>query len=266
MNVIEWLRNTVGAGAIPELAVPVDQGTGPVVILVHGIASSHVTFDNLVPLLTEHHRVIAFDLLGHGDSPTPADATYTIEEHVQALAAAIRALKLREPFTLVGHSMGGLISTRYAATHPSGVDRLILAGPPIYPVPSAIGDARVRSRVTAYLRGYEFLRTNKTFTIRNAALLGRLLPIPNVLEISDRNWDAFVLSLENCIEKQTVITDLAEVRVHVDVVYGAFDAFIAQGGFAVVEKMRHVTMHRVEANDHLIRKRLARVVAQVIED
>ena len=68
-------------------------------------------------------------------------------------------------------------------------------------------------------------------------------------------------SLQNCVESQTVVGDLARVRVPVEVVYGTIDAFIAPGSLTVIEAMRHVTMHRVEANDHLIRKRLARVVA-----
>ena len=42
------------------------------------------------------------------------------------------------------------------------------------------------------------------------------------------------------------------------------DAFIAPGSLAVIEAMRHVAMHRVEGNDHIIRKRMARVVAAAV--
>ena len=54
------------------------------------------------------------------------------------------------------------------------------------------------------------------------------------------------------------MSDVASLSVPVDVVYGALDAFIAPGSMTVIERMRHVTMYRVEANDHLIRPRLAR--------
>ncbi|MGN6425306.1 MAG: alpha/beta fold hydrolase [Leifsonia sp.] len=245
----------------PLLHIAGDEGEGPVVVLVHGIASSSVTFQNLVPLLEPTRRVVSIDILGFGRSPAPADARYTIEEHEAALASTLRSLRLREPFVLVGHSLGSLIVTRYAARHPGALARLVLVGPPIYGSPAAIGDRRVRSRVSAYLRAYEFLRANKDFTIRNARILARLLPIKGVFEITERNWTPFVRSLENCIEQQTVVSDLARVRVPVEVVYGTLDAFIAPGSLAVIETMRHVTMHRVEANDHIIRKRLARVVA-----
>ncbi len=71
-------------------------------------------------------------------------------------------------------------------------------------------------------------------------------------------------SLQNCIESQTTVTDLAQVQVPVDVIYGAQDQFIAMGTMRVIERLRHVAEHRVELNDHLVRPCLARVVAAVI--
>jgi hypothetical protein len=103
------------------------------------------------------------------------------------------------------------------------------------------------------------------FTIANAARIGRLLKITNVFEISERNWDAFVKSLQNCIESQTTVADLEAVQVPVDVVYGSLDQFIAAGTIRVIEKLRNVTVHRVEVNDHLVRPRLARAVAAAID-
>jgi len=170
----ERTRTLFGRGA-PILHVAGDEGDGPVVVLVHGIASSSVTFQNLVPLLEPTHRVISIDILGFGRSPVPPDADYTIEEHVASLHATLRALKVRE-FVLVGHSLGSLIVSRYAADHPAGITRLVLVGPPVYGSPNEIGDRRVRSRVSAYLRAYEFLRANKEFTIFNASVLARMLP------------------------------------------------------------------------------------------
>jgi hypothetical protein len=134
----------------------------------------------------------------------------------------------------------------------------------VYVSPSAIGDPRDRAAMGLYLRAYEFLRTNKQFTIRNAAILARLSPIRNVLEVSERNWSAFVLSLENLIESQTTISDLAAVTVPVEVIYGTLDPFLTPAGLRIIEQLRGVTVHKVEANDHIIRKRLARVVATAI--
>lgn len=248
----------------PLLHLAGDEGEGPVIILIHGIASSSVTFEKLVPMLVDEHRVISIDLLGFGESPSPEGATYTLEEHVGALARTIDSLKLREPFVLVGHSMGSLIASRYAATRRRRLTKLVLVSPPIYVSPSAIADPRDRAAMGVYLKAYEYLRSNKAFTIRNAAMLAMLSPIKNVLDVSERNWNAFVLSLENLIESQTTISDLAAVRVPVEIVYGALDPFLTMGGLRIVEQMRGVTMHKVDANDHIIRTRLARVVAKAI--
>lgn len=241
-----------------------DEGDGPVIIFLHGIASSAATFSGVIPQLADRYRCISFDLLGFGESPTPPLSTYTIEEHVDSIRATIHSLKLHAPFIVVGHSLGSLLGARYAATHPSRVSRLVLVSPPLYVPPSQIGDPLVRARVGAYLRAYEFLRTNKEFTMATVDTLRRLFQLEDVLELSERNWRAFVLSVQNCIETQTTVTDISSVRVPIDVVYGSLDQFIAPGTLHIIEQMRHVTMHRVEANDHLVRKRLARRLVQVI--
>src|SRR3712207_5410976 len=128
---MSWLDRWRRRGA-PPLHVAIDEGAGPVVVLVHGIASSSVTFENLVPLLTDRHRVVAIDLLGFGESVAPPDAEFTIEEHVDAVSRTLYALRLPSPFVLVGHSMGSLIASRYAATNPKRVRRLVLVAPPVY--------------------------------------------------------------------------------------------------------------------------------------
>jgi len=254
-----------GRRRAPLLHVATDAGSGPVVILVHGIASSSETFRHLVPLLVPRHRVIAVDILGFGRSPAPEDCEYTLEDHVASLAATIRSLKLHEKFTLVGHSLGSLIGSRYAAENGRRVSGLVLVGPPVYLSPADIGDPRVRGRVAAYLRAYEFLRANKDFTLANASIISRLLP-KGIFEITTKSWTPFVKSLEHCIESQTVVSDVAGLNIPVAVVYGSLDAFIAPGSMTVIERMRHVRTYRVEANDHLIRPRLARTVVRAIEE
>ena len=58
----------------PLLNVDSDVGEGPVVVLVHGIASSSATFERVIPMLSDRHRCISLDLLGFGGSPAPDDA------------------------------------------------------------------------------------------------------------------------------------------------------------------------------------------------
>lgn len=248
----------------PLLHVAEDVGEGPVVILVHGIASSAATFRRVVPQLTSKYRCISLELLGFGGSPAPEGATYTIEEHVASLRATIASLRLTAPFILVGHSLGSLLSARYAAQNPAQVSRLILVSPPVYLSPMELADPVARAQVSLYLRVYEFLRSNKDFTMATAATISKMLGLGSALEVSERNWSAFILSLQNCIESQTTVADIASVKVPIDVVYGALDQFLAPGTMRIIGQMRHVTMHRVEVNDHLVRPRLAKELVRVI--
>ncbi|WP_395640264.1 alpha/beta fold hydrolase [Pseudolysinimonas sp.] len=256
-----WLRSLLRRP--PLLHVAGDAGDGPPVVLLHGIASSSVTFEFVVPLITSRHRAVSIDLLGFGASPAPDDAGFTIEEHVAALHRTLRKLGLKR-FVLVGHSMGALIATRYAATYRTRVTRLVIVSPPVYLTPSEIGPAFDRAAMGGYFRVYEFLRANKDFTIRAAAGLARLSPIKNLLDVTETNWRAFVLSLEKSIESQTTVSDLVSVQAPIHLVYGALDPLLHPAGLRIVENLRNVTTHRVQGVDHVIRPRMARVVATAV--
>lgn len=256
-----WLRRLLRRP--PLLHVAGDVGTGHPVVLLHGIASSSVTFEYVVPLVEGRHRTVSIDLLGFGGSPAPVDAEYTIEEHVASLRRTLRRLGLRR-FVLVGHSMGALIATRYAATYRRSVTRLVLVSPPIYLTPAELGRPGDRTAMGLYFRLYEFLRANKEFTIRAAAGIARLSPIKNLLDVSERNWNAFVKSLEKAIESQTTVSDLVEVRAPVHLVHGTLDPFLHPAGLKIVANLRNVTEHKVQGVDHVIRPPMARVVATAV--
>src|SRR5690606_19083285 len=250
----------------PLLHVAQDVGSGPVVVLIHGVASSSITWTNVIPLLENQYRCIAIDLLGFGGSPMPPGAEYTLREHEAALARTIRALKLREPFVLVGHSMGGLIAPRYAARHPSRVKGLVLVSPSIYTAPDALSHERDGVVQQFCPRAYRWLRVNPDFTIRNGGIIGDMLASPRAMDINERTWVPFVKSLEPTIGSQTTISDLAAVRVPVEIVYGDLDEFSSPGGMRIAERLRGVTVTRVRGATHLLGKRLARAVARAVEE
>ncbi len=234
------------------------------VVLIHGIASSSVTFQNVLPLIVDHHRAICIDLLGFGGSPIPETGEYTVDEHVAAIHRTIRTLRLRHPFTLVGHSMGALFAPRYASRFPREVGAVVMVSPPIYLSPAELSQPLDRIRQDFYLRAYKFVRTNQRFTLRNAAAVERLLSIPKAMDITERTWVPFVKSLEHAIESQTTISDLAALRVPADIVVGDLDEFSSPGGLRIAERIQGVTVHRVRAADHLIAPRMAAEVARVI--
>lgn len=107
------------------------------VVMLHGISSSSKTYDSALAYLEgttslKDIRFVTFDLLGSGESPKSDKLKYTFEEQLEALNNSIDALKTDGPIVLVGHSMGCLISIRYADLHRRKVRELILISPPIY--------------------------------------------------------------------------------------------------------------------------------------
>jgi pimeloyl-ACP methyl ester carboxylesterase len=101
-------------------------GSGPVVVLVHGIASSSETWGRVMPALAERVTVVAPDLLGHGGS-TKSAGDYSLG----ALAAGIRDLLIElghDRATLIGHSLGGGVVMQFAYHFPDRCERLVLVG------------------------------------------------------------------------------------------------------------------------------------------
>jgi len=248
------------------LHVASDSGRGAPVVLLHGIASSSVTFEYVIPQLTDRRRVVALDLLGFGRSTAPASTQFTIDEHVDAVARTLEHQNVATPFTLVGHSLGALISLRLATRFPKMVGHLVLVAPPVYLPSDTIADPVERVRMDAYLRLYDFMRKNRDFTTSAAQAMERISPIRNLVDVNESNWRAFSLSLEKCIESQTTVADIAQVRCAIDVIYGTLDPFLAPAGLRVIERMRGVATTRVEGVDHVIRPKLAKALVKVIDN
>ncbi|MGH9101888.1 MAG: alpha/beta fold hydrolase, partial [Acidimicrobiales bacterium] len=111
----------------------VERGSGPTLVLVHGVAGSHAIFDPLVPLLADDFRVVAVDLLGYGSSPKPAGIDYTPGLHVRAIRQTLARRSIPPPYCIVGLSMGVDLALEYARTWPAEVASLVGLGFPYYP-------------------------------------------------------------------------------------------------------------------------------------
>ena len=119
---------------------PAPRGTAaPPVVLVHGLGTSDRWWAPTIPVLAEHQRVLAVDLVGFGRS---AHQPVRLDAAADQLAAWAVAIGL-ERATWVGHSMGGIVVTDLAARHPDVVERLVLV--------SAAG-LPISQRVTRHLR------------------------------------------------------------------------------------------------------------------
>lgn len=95
------------------------EGSGPPLILIHGIGASRHSWDGLVRELRGEFRCVGYDLRGHGLSPKPAPP-YTLDDLVEDLEALRRELGI-ERAHFAGHSLGGMIGPAYARRYPERV-------------------------------------------------------------------------------------------------------------------------------------------------
>lgn len=101
-----------------------DEGRGEALLLVHGMAGSSVTWREIAPRLADKYRVIAPDLLGHGNSSKPR-TDYSLGAFAVGLRDLLDELGV-ESATVVGHSMGGGIAMQFLYQHPDYCRRLVL--------------------------------------------------------------------------------------------------------------------------------------------
>lgn len=87
------------------------------VVLIHGVGMNHSVWAPQIDALTKHFQVLAFDMLGHGESALPA-AQPTLAEYAAQLERLLDVLKI-DCAHVVGHSMGALVALEFALLHPA---------------------------------------------------------------------------------------------------------------------------------------------------
>jgi pimeloyl-ACP methyl ester carboxylesterase len=101
-------------------------GSGPALLLLHGIGNNCRTWSGVIDRLAESHTVIAPDLLGHGNSDKPR-GDYSIAAYANGMRDLLSVLDV-EQATVVGHSLGGGIALQFAYQFPERCQRLALVG------------------------------------------------------------------------------------------------------------------------------------------
>lgn len=110
-----------------------DEGQGPVLVLLHGVASSLHTWDGWTEELKDRYRIIRIDLPAHGlTGPDPKLERYQIGYMVDKLDKFLNKIGVRKA-ALAGNSLGGYIAWNYALHRPDRIEKLILIDAAGYP-------------------------------------------------------------------------------------------------------------------------------------
>jgi pimeloyl-ACP methyl ester carboxylesterase len=118
----------------------------PPLVCIHGLSGNAHNFDYLAPHLAQDWHVVALDVRGRGDSAWGPPGEYNHQVYINDLVGMLDYLKISR-VTLIGTSMGGIISMMFAGGYPDRAERLVLndIGPEIDP----IGLGRITTYITS---------------------------------------------------------------------------------------------------------------------
>lgn len=109
-----------------------DEGQGPVVVLLHGSGNGACGYSNFkgnYPALVQAgYRCILPDLVGFGYSDKPADVEYPLSFFVECVQQMLDAIGVAR-YTVLGNSLGGAVALGLALEHPQAIERLVLMAP-----------------------------------------------------------------------------------------------------------------------------------------
>ena len=138
----------------PPLSIHVEEmGSGPVLLLLHGLGGSSYAWRHVAPRLAQRHRVIALDMRGFGRSDKPFDLAYS-PAHQAAVVRAFIKLQNLSRITLIGHSYGGMIALLLSLDRriePHRITRLVVIDAPVFPQRFSAGVSFLRKPVLPYV-------------------------------------------------------------------------------------------------------------------
>jgi len=124
MGIASFRSSIDPAGASPDLPFYIERGSGPPLVLVHGLMVTGEMFEPMLDDLSARHRVIVPDLRGHGRSrglPPP----YTVSQLASDLAGLLDHLGIPSA-PMLGYSQGGAVAQQFALDYPQRCEKLIL--------------------------------------------------------------------------------------------------------------------------------------------
>jgi pimeloyl-ACP methyl ester carboxylesterase len=244
-----------------------DEGTGPTLLLVHGLAGQMHNFTySLLAKLRHDFRVVILDRPGSGYSTRPANASATISAQARIISGFCKELKLGRPL-IVGHSLGGAIALGLALNYPGQVAGLALLAPVTHRperVPPPFDGLVIASPLLRRLIAWT-LATPLSITNRERALATLFGPEPVPHDFAVRGGG--LLNLRPCsfigasTDLMATYEELGEMparykdlTVPVGVLYGTDDRILdpARHGKGLAAKVLGADLELIEGGGHMI--------------
>ncbi len=200
-----------------------DAGSGPAIVLVHGIGCRGDVWINQLNVFAEHHRVIAVDLRGFGQSSKPtAPGSYALDRFADDLIAMVEKLGIA-PIHYVGTSLGGYIGQVFALRRPDLLRSLVLCHTAsVSSIPARVRESRLRTLKTKSMVQYAHL-------VAGQALAAHVRPAVHewfceMLAANDR--DAYTQAFNEGLGAFDVRKEVGAIRVPTMVLVGELDRVI----------------------------------------
>ncbi len=257
-----------------RLYARIDEGTGPVIVFLHGINSDAGDWRTVIDTIGPGYRFVALDLLGFGESPKPLDIDYSADEHVLVIENTLVDLGVDDPFLLVGYSLGGDIALRYASTYPERLRRLFLLDAPFYLPPE---DLKLSGTGLRYLyelgsrKLWDTLARSKqsdSFIYKLATGVAEQ-PLEDAFHAADipTHWEVMSKNLQNTVSTATWVDDLPKLTMPVVHAIGVRDAIVKVSQAPALQRLKpDLEIRRITglAADHMVLWNMPERVAEEI--
>jgi pimeloyl-ACP methyl ester carboxylesterase len=249
------MRITTSDGVGLEVEVA---GSGPGLVLVHGLGGAKEDFSDHVPALARDHTVVVFDHRGHGASDKPKErSAYSIDRLAADVVEVVDAVGL-DRFRLLGHSMGGMVARRIPMQAPDRVEALVMMDTSAGPIPGFDPDLMAVGAEVAFTQGKDALKEllDLAQALETPAYQRVLEQRPGYREFQDRKWadlseimwGAMILELANQLDEHAALAHVATFPVLA--LAGAQDEPFVAAAHSLVAAIPHAQLAIIPDSGH----------------